>query len=475
MIPLLKKEDSLCPGNYRPVALLSILSKVREKVVFMQVVEYMDSNILMHPSLHGSRGKHSTCTAVIEMYDTWAECVERGDMAGVMMLDLSAAFDLVDHHLLLQKLELMGFDRTAVVWLWSYLHARSQCVYVDGKVSGFEVVEVGVPQGSVLGALLYILFVNDLPEVVHGHPGAGHDSPNQAQVYFNMNCRKCGSLCCYVDDSTYMYSSSNPEHLSAKLTMQYKNLAEYMGDNKLVINNDKTHLLVMGSKKDEAARKLVNIDTGTVVITPIETEKLLGINIHQSLKWHEHVVNNKKYLVSMLNTRLSALKRVSRHASFMTRLMVGNACFMSIIVYMIAVWGGTEGFIIKSVQVMQNRAARCITKLGWFTPTKKLLTQCNWLSIKQLIFYHTALQVWKVKVSEQPVYIHNMFQPSSTRSSSQGTLLVPAVEKSTSTKSFIVRSATTWNHLPPSIREAQQLGPFKVMLKNWVRDNISIE
>ena len=100
-------------------------------------------------------------------------------MAGVMMLDLSAAFDLVDHHLLLQKLELIGFERPAVVWMWSYLNARSQCVYVDGKFSGYEVVDVVVQQGSVLGALLYILFVNDLPEVVHGHPGPGSHDQDQ--------------------------------------------------------------------------------------------------------------------------------------------------------------------------------------------------------------------------------------------------------------------------------------------------------
>ena len=117
VIPLLKKGDPLSPGNYRPVALLSILSKVLEKVVFRQVVEYMEGNSLIHPSHHGSRAKHITCTAVIEMFDTWAESVERGDMAGVMMLDLSAAFDLVDHQLLLQKLELLGFDQSAVVWM----------------------------------------------------------------------------------------------------------------------------------------------------------------------------------------------------------------------------------------------------------------------------------------------------------------------------------------------------------------------
>ena len=275
---------------------------------------------------------------------------------------------------------------------------------MDGKLSGFEAVNVGVPQGSVLGALLYILFVNDLPEVVHGHPGPGHK-----EVYFNLNCKNCGSLCCYVDDSTFTYSSHDPEHLSDKLTRQYKNLAEYMGDNKLVINNEKTHLLVMGAKRYDEARKRVHIDTGTVMISPVETEKLLGINIHQSLKWKEHVLGNKKSLITMLNTRLSALKKISRNASFMTRLMVGNSCFMAIIVYMVAVWGGTEAYIIKAVQLMQNRAARSITKLGWFTPIKTLLDQCNWLSIKQLIFYHTALQVWKVQMSECPVYIKSKF------------------------------------------------------------------
>ena len=479
VIPLLKKGDPLDPKNYRPVALLSILSKVLERIIFKQVVEYMEGNGLIHPSHHGSRAKHSTCTAVIEMYDSWVESVENGEMAGVMMLDLSAAFDLVDHQLLLQKLEILGFDQPAAVWMWSYLSNRSQGVYVDGKLSDLKQVNVGVPQGSVLGALLYILFVNDLPEVVHGHLGprhTGHDlGAGNQKIQFNINCQTCGTLCCYVDDSTYMYSSSDPAELSAKLSEQYKRLAEYMGDNKLVINNDKTHLLVMGTRKHAQLRQQVSVDTGTVVVTPVETEKLLGINLHQSLKWKEHILTNDKSMIKSLTTRLNALKRVSRNATFKTRLMVANACFMSIITYMVAIWGGTENYVIRAVQVIQNRAARCVTKLSWFTPTRTLLQQCNWLSIKQLVFFHTALQVWKVKTWQCPVYIHSKLQPSNTRSAAQGNLLVPVVESALSSKSFMVRSTSTWNMLPPDIRTIQQLNVFKRKLKQWTKTNIEIE
>ena len=129
----------------------------------------------------------------------------------------------------------------------------------------------------------------------------------------------------------------------------------------------------------------------------------------------------------------------------------------------------------QAVQVMQNKAARCITKLGWFTPTRSLLLQCNWLSIKQLTFFHTALQVWKVKQYKCPVYINSKYQPSNTRSSTQGTLLVPVVEKSTSSKSFMIRSAATWNTLPPTIRNIMKLNTFKKRLKEWTRENIDIE
>ena len=475
VIPLLKKDDPLNPKNYRPVALLPIMSKILERIVFKQVVEYLESNSLLHPSHHGSRSKHSTCTALIEMYDTWINSVEESEMAGVMMIDLSAAFDLVDHDILLKKLDLFGFDQATVTWFWSYLNSRSQCVYVDGKFSGLRAVDCGVPQGSVLGPLLYILFVNDLPEIVHGHAGEpvnGPGGPGNARV--NLVCKDCGGLCCYVDDSTYVYSSSDPVALSEKLSDQYEKLAEYMANNKLVINADKTHLLVMGTPKFSAARQLVRIKAGNEDIEPTKTEKLLGLHIHESLKWKEHVLANDASLIKMLTTRLSALKKISKNGSFMTRLMVANSCFMSIITYMIGVWGGTETYIIKAVQVMQNKAARCITKRSWYTPTRTLLRECNWLSIKQLIFYHTVLQVWKVKITQLPVYISSRMEISITRSALEGTLRVPAVESDLAQKSFMVRSAVMWNQIPADLKSNQKLESFKKHLKQWTKANVEI-
>ena len=200
----------------------------------------------------------------------------------------------------------------------------------------------------------------------------------------------------------------------------------------------------------------------------------MGLNIHQSLKRKEHIISNKRSMIKTITTRLNALKRLAVNASFKTKLMVANSCFMSIIIYMVSVWGGTEDYIVKAVQVMQNKAARCVTKQSWFTPTKLLLLQCNWLSIKQLVFFHTALQVWRVKASKCPVYIDTNLKPTNTRSAAQGNLRVPVVEKSLSSNSFMVRSAVTWNSVPADIRSCKKLGAFKKRLKQWVGENVEI-
>ena len=279
---------------------------------------------------------------MIEMHDQWTSAVDKGDIVGCMMLDLSAAYDLASHSLILDKLRVYGFQECAIKWMESYLSGRSQCVSIDGELSDVLEVDVGVPQGSVLGGLLYVLLVGELPQVIHeNHSEAEYNQTSESS--YNTNCKNCGGLAAFVDDSTYSVSASNPQLLSEKLSAKYKKLAEYMGDNGLVINDDKTHLVVMGTKRNSEARKTVKIETGTVTIKPDTTEKLLGFQIHETLKFQEHCRDSKKSIFNRLIPRMNALKRLSRNASFKTRLMVANATVMSIFCYMISVWGGDRG------------------------------------------------------------------------------------------------------------------------------------
>ena len=469
IIPLLKKDNPLEPKNYRPVALLPIFSKVLERVVYLQIVDYLNTNQLYHPSHHGFRSKHSTVTAIIQMYDVWVESTEQGEMAAAMMIDLSAAFDMVDHGLLLEKLDLFGFTENARNWIRSYLSDRYQMVCVDGHLSDPEAVDVGVPQGSILGPLLYILFTNDLPELVHNGCSDG----------YHMQCSDCGGVCSYADDSTYTFSSSDPNEISEKLTDVYTKISEYMGNNRLVINDDKTHLVVMGTKKNKEKRNLVHITAGNETIRPTPSEKLLGLHINENLKWHDHILHNEKSLLKSLTTRANALSKLSKFASFKTRLMVANSIFNSILMYMIAVWGGTDKFILRALQVVQNKAARSVTKLSWFTSTRKLLLQCNWLSVRQLATYHTALQVFKTKQWHSPDYIDKRFSaafPYNTRAAKTEQIrILQEVEYATTSQSFMVRSIKLWNSLPVELRVINKIEQFKPKLRKWVKENVELE
>ena len=195
------------------------------------------------------------------------------------MLDMSAAFDIVDHSILLEKLTLYGFDDGAVRWMKNYLSGRTQDVYVDGALSSYLDVNIGVPQGSILGPLCYILYTNDLPETIFDTRSHVHWSK------LSTHCADCGSLCCFADDSTYSISSKSQELLKHKLNNKYENMASYLGDNRLKLNENKTHLLIMRTRSRRRLLDLdIQIDTQTEQIKPIKSEKLLGIIIQEDLR-----------------------------------------------------------------------------------------------------------------------------------------------------------------------------------------------
>ena len=345
VVPLHKSGDYLNPKNYRPVAILPVMSKLVERAVFIQIIDYFETNNLLHPNHHGFRANHNTTTALLQMYDNWVEAMDRGEATGVCFLDMSAAFDLVSHSVLLDKLLLYGFEDTSYTWIKSYLEDRKQTVCIDGTCSALLSLEAGVPQGSIIGPILYIIFTNDLPETIHEHlpqelPQDCHLFQDSPQHSFNMHCASCGTMCCFADDSSYSFSSKAAEDISNKLTDKYNNISEYMTCHELKLNGDKTKLMLLMS---DAARRAkpdlsISLNTGTETITPSKSEKLLGGFISQNLKFKEHIQDNENSMFKILNKRVGALKKVSKTASFKTRKMIANGVILSRLIYLIPLW-----------------------------------------------------------------------------------------------------------------------------------------
>ena len=234
----------------------------------------------------------------------------------------------------------------------------------------------------------------------------------------------------------------------------------------------------MGTPAMGRARQEVQLTAGEHVILPTATEKLLGCNIHENMKWGEHLQLNEQSLTRQLTSRVNALSKVAVNATFKTRLMAANGAFMSVLNYLIPLWGGTEAYLIKGLQVLQNRAARCVTKQHWFTPTARLLNQCNWLSVQQLVQYHSLLQVHKAVRAGAPFYLSSKLStehPYPTRQATQGGIRQTFTGQSTlAQRSFFGRAHSTYNTIPAEIRAARSLPTFKKRLRAWVKATVSV-
>ena len=488
IIPLYKgKGSKLEPKNYRPVAILPILSKVLERAMFQQLVNYMDSNNFFNPNHHAYRSFHSTTTAMLQMHSTWLDALEKGDMAGVCMIDMSAAFDVVDIELLLEKLKLYGLDRNAVQWVWSYLTYRSQSVYIEGNMSKLLSLEAGVPQGSILGPLFYTIFTNELPQVVHGascplREVAGTD-------IFTLQCQECGGLCCYADDSTYTVTGTTQEDLSDKLSNKYGIIADFLTANKLKVNDDKTHLLVMSTRQKRYHRDTsrVTINTPTATITPSSVERLLGAHIHQDMQWREHILDNHDSLLKCLNKRVGAIRMISSSANFKARKMIANGILISKFIYVMPLWMGCEDYLVNYLQVCQNKVARLVTKLDRYTPTTVLLQQCGWMSVRQLMVYHSLVLLHRTVQHKAPTYLYRKIMSGSSHPNTRQTVATTAAlalagvpnqptvdpcELGLKRKSWCWAGVVWYRKLPVEILSETNLNVFKTKLKAWVEQNV---
>jgi exonuclease III len=442
--PLLKKgpkhaKESLT--NYRPISVLSCISKIIERHVHENLYEYLSENDLLYEGQSGFRPKHSCATALTDMTDKWVSAIDDGQMVGVAFVDLRKAFDSVHHNMLINKLEMYGCSSGTLSWFQSYLGSRSQVVNVRGHYSDEENILRGVPQGSILGPLLFVLFVND----------------------FHLHLTKtCSNL--YADDTNIYATGKSVAEISCQLTEDMGHLWNWCTDNDMYVNVDKTKCMLMSTSQKRShmkeAKLVVNVENMELDIC--NSHRLLGVHVNNVFSWDEQVKDVSK----TVNYYLSVFKKMRKYLPERARIAYCNGCILSHIDYCNTVWGNTTVANTDKLQRLQKRAARMIFD-DYTSLPYELYSKLNWLPFTKRVEHNKAVMVYKCLNNNMPTYLSNLFEYQrntryNLRSEEREQLVVPKPRLELYIKqSFSYSGAKIWNSMPVSVKNSDSVQVFK--------------
>lgn len=430
VVPLYKKGIQSCVENYRPISMLSTISKILERVVFNRMKLFLNKYNILNSAQHGFREGKSTQTAILGFLKSLYQNLDNNKKCLGLFMDLSKAFDLVDHALLINKLEKYGFRGRLGSWLRSYLSDRKQIVEIDGKRSNPLEVTCGVPQGSILGPLLFIIFINDLPNIVN-----------------------CTDLTMFADDNSYLSIHSSLPDLVLQTQEKLNDFVLWFQTNGLLINATKTVFMLFSPKSSNTAEsQLIKINHKS--IEQVHSTKFLGVYIDSTLNWEIHVDN----LCKKLSSVCFALYRLKQVASKNIVLSYYYAQFFSRIAYGIVFWGSSN-FAVRVFKV-QKKAVRNIAGVSKFTSCRELFKKYQILTLTSLYVLETVCFVKQNLVE----FLNNNFHHHyNTRG--QDDLLTPLHSLALYEKSPYYIGIQLYNKLPDSIKEISS----KIIFKNRVK------
>ena len=446
--PLFKKNKKTEVENYRPVSVLCIISKILEKAVHSQLDQYLNKNKILYSHQSGFRKGHSTDTCLINLMDYIHKGISEGDYVGMVLLDLQKAFDTVDHSILCEKFKLMGVG--CVQWFKSYLSNRKQIVTVNNSQSISGIVTCGVPQGSILGPLLFLCYINDMP--------------------LSVKCK----LYLYADDSTLLVQGKQPTLIAQALSENLDRCRSWLIDNKLSLHLGKTEAILFGTK-----RKLKNVNNfqvkcGNTIINNVKSVKYLGLTLDADLSG-ESIVSN---ILKKAGGRLKFLYRHSNILNLKARKTLCSALIQCYFDYSCSSWYmGLTKRSKQKLQIMQNKMIRFILKLNSRSHIGcNELENVNMLSVSNRVKQIKLNHVYKIWRETSPEYMFENFNRISdtelrncTRASINNFFL-PRVQGNC-INIFFYSGIKAWNSLPAEIKHIQNESTFK----DKVKRNIALE
>jgi hypothetical protein len=437
--PLIKKPslDKENLSNYRPISNLSFLSKLAERVVKIRLDQHLSQNSLYNQFQSAYTKFHSTETALLSVYNSLVCAIAKQQVSCLCLLDLSAAFDTIDHTILLHRLtDWFGIKGTALSWFQSYLSSRSFLVSASGHKSSYFSVSCGVPQGSVLGPILFIMYTTPLSTLI-----------SNSSVNHHL----------YADD-TQLYISFSPQSFASNITQFQSVIAQvssWMSCNLLSLNPKKTEFLIIGTPQQLAKLNspVLAFDSNTI-IKPVNSACSLGVLFDNHLSFNNQITSLSKSCFYHIRD----LRRIRDTLDFKTACVIGTSLVHSKLDYCNSLYYNLPAYQIDRLQSIQNCLARTVCRTSKFSHITPTLQSLHWLRVKQRIEYKIVSLTYNALQFHQPSYLSNMLiqQPNiyNTRSSALITLKRPSVSRAAVAKrSFYHSAPALWNLLPPALRQ----------------------
>ena len=427
--PIQKKPGTNFVTNYRPISVIPVIAKVYESLIHRQLYSYLSENSILHRQ-SGFRPGHSTQDVLLKTVDDWRIALDRGEHIGAVLIDLSKAFDSIDHALLLKKLQSYGVEGNEFNWFTNYLTSRKQRVSLDGTYSDWANISKGVPQGSILGPLMFLVFVNDLPDIVD-------------------TC----TVNLYADDTTIYYSNKDPKLVQSTINSDLENIVSWIEMNGLKMNVNKTQMMTLQRKSTKPA-EAITVKIRGEEITHLNSIKYLGVVVDKDLNWKRHITEVRRKALAVIAT----IRRARGYLPVQTRKLLYNTLVLPHMDYCSVIWHSIGTTLSQSIESLQNYAMRVVLDKPPRTPSAPL-------SNAMLSQVHSCI------LNHAPSYLYSKFQRNSTRySSTRGANKLRLSRPSTEfyRASFEFQGAFHYNKLDQTITSKPNLAAFKAALSDLI-------
>ena len=419
--PVYKKGDPKMFANYRPISVLPSLSKILERIVYNKLLAFLNKHNILFNGQYGFRAGISTEMALVDAVDKIYDALGKKLTTVGIFLDLSKAFDTIDHEILISKLSHYGIRGTSLSWFKSYIHSRKQFTLLNGKSSDLLDIKCGVPQGSILGPLLFILYVNDIS-----------------------NVSTVSSLVLFADDTNIFFSGDNLKCLENSICNELHKFYDWFKANKLSLNIDKTNYMVFG-KAHHKSNFRICLDGKPINRT--DKTRFLGVWIDSKLSWRDHI-NATSISISRSVGILCKLKHFLPKSAL-------RCIYLSLILphltYCLVVWSGTAKTNLNKLVLLQKKAIRHIAGSKWCDHTSPLFSSLKLLKLHDIVNLNIACFIFKCINSNVPqkfkdLYAYNTQIHAYNTRQSLDLHLFPC--QNIAQKSLRYRSVNVWNSLP---------------------------